>query len=167
MALIIEDGSKVSGANSYVTDAEYVAYAAARGKTIGSTQAAREQQLILSMDYIEGHRAQFKGSKVASTQALQWPREGVYIDGFELSSAFIPQELKNAQMEAGILEQTMALLISETVDSNVQSEKLGSLQISYFQQSGKKEVRTDTVDVYLDPLLDGSGSGYSFEVVRS
>ena len=98
MTLIIETGAKVAGSNTYVSDAEYVAYAAARGKSIGVDATAREIELIKSMDYIEGHRSEFKGIKVAFDQSLQWPRTGVYIDNYQIDSDVIPQELKNAQM---------------------------------------------------------------------
>ena len=165
MALIVEDGSIVAGANTYVSDADYTTYAAQRGKTVGATEAEREKELILAMDYIESHRAQFQGTKVSSTQPLQWPRSGVYIDGHLVDSDTIPQELKNAQIEAAILTRSMDLLVSEN-GQNVQSEKLGELQVSYFQQGSWQSVRTDTVDVWLDVLLSGSSNGFAFEVVR-
>ena len=41
MALIIEDGTIVTGANSFTTDAEFVAYAALRGLVIPATEAER------------------------------------------------------------------------------------------------------------------------------
>ena len=50
MALIIEDGSIVSGANSFVTAAEMVAYASLRGVTIPASTTTQEQQLILSIE---------------------------------------------------------------------------------------------------------------------
>jgi hypothetical protein len=166
MALIVEDGSIVANANSYVSDADYTAYAAARGKTIGASAAIRDQELILAMDYIESHRAQFQGSKVSSAQALQWPRTGAYIDGFAIGSDEIPQELKSAQIEAAILANSTALLPSGNTQ-NVQSEKLGELQISYFQNGSWETLRTDSIDVYLDVLLDGDSGIYTFRVDRA
>ena len=158
MTLIIEDGSQVASSNSYVTDAEYVAYAAARGQTIGSDATAREIELIKAMDYIEGHRASFKGDKVAFDQSLQWPRGGVWLDGFQIDSDDIPQELKNAQMEAGaILNGTELLVTGET--KNVASEKVDVIERSYFNGGSWSTIRTDTVDVYLDVLLKNSGFG--------
>lgn len=166
MTLIVEDGSIVAGANTYVSDSDYTTYAAARGKTIGSSAATREQELILAMDYIESHRNQFQGTKVSSTQPLQWPRSGVYIDGFLIGSDEIPQDLKNAQIEAAILANSTALLPSGSTQ-NVQSEKLGELQISYFQGGSWETLRTDSIDVYLDPLLDGDSGLYTFRVDRA
>ena len=125
MALIIEDGSKVSGANSYATEAELTAYAAARGVTITGTA---EQLMIKAMDYLEGKR--FVGSKAASDQALQWPRYGVLIDGFYLSSDSMPENLKEAQMEIALAldadNDPLAVQGRET-----RREKIGDLEVEY------------------------------------
>ena len=88
-------------ANTYVTDAEYVAYAASRGLTIGADETAREQELISASDFLEKFREKYQGVKTAQANSLQWPRRGVSIDCFAIASNVIPQELKRAQMEAG------------------------------------------------------------------
>jgi hypothetical protein len=166
MALIVEDGTQVAGANSYVSDAEYVAYASARGKTIASTATLREIELIKSMDYIESHRRQFKGQKVAFDQSLQWPRYSVFIDGFSIDSDAIPDELKNAQMETGIAYNSFEVL-STGSNQNVASEKLDTLEVSYFNGGSWSTPQLETVDVYLEVLLDTSSIGISGLVSRA
>ena len=158
MALVIEDGTQVTGSNTYVSDAEYVAYAAARGKTIGSDGTAREIELIKAMDYLEGYRDRFKGDKVAFDQSLQWPRTGVWIDGSQKDSDDIPQELKNAQMEAAIITNATELLQQGEV-KDVQSEKVDVIERSYFNGGSWSVIRTDTVDAYLNALLQNVGLG--------
>jgi hypothetical protein len=160
MALIIEDGTQIANSNTYVSDAEYVAYAAARGKTIGADATAREIELIKAMDYIEGHRARFKGDKVASTQSLQFPRSNVSIDNFYIDSNVIPDELKNAQMEAAIIVNATELLQQGEV-KDVQKEKVDVMERSYFNGGSWTTIRTDTVDVYLNVLLKDNGFGVS------
>ena len=166
MALIIENGSLVNGANSYASDAEYVAYAAARGKVIGSTEAAREVELVKAMDYIERNRESFKGTKRERTQALQWPRYGVWVDGYYVDEDTIPSELKNAQLEAAIAATSQDLLITGT-NSNVQSESIGQLSTSYFSGGSYESVRLDTVDAYLNVLLKRGTSGANTSVFRA
>jgi hypothetical protein len=166
MTLIIEDGTQVANANTYVSDAEYVAYAAARGKTIASTADNREIQLIKSMDYIEAFRSKFKGDKVAQTQSLQWPRYNVEIDGFYIDSDVIPQELKDAEMEAAIYINSSEILISGTTQ-NIQREKLDKLEIAYFSGGSYEVTRTDTVDAKLDILLKNGSNGLNGVVTRA
>lgn len=153
MALIIEDGSEVANANSYVDDAEYVAHAAARGLSIGTDATAREIELIKAMDFIEGHRSQFKGFKVTDTQALQWPRSAVWIDTFSVNADEIPVELKRAQMEAAAAEKAVGLLKTANV-SNVKREKVDVLETEFFSGGSWETARLDRVNVYLDQLLN-------------
>ena len=166
MTLIIEDGTQVASSNTYVTDAEYVAYAAARGKTIGTTATLREIELIKAMDYIESHRRQFKGIKVAYDQSLQWPRYSVFIDGFDIDSDAIPDELKNAQMETAIAYNSIEVLTTGA-NQNVQSESMGELSVSYYSGGSWQSPQLETVSVYLDVLLDSSAVGVSARVSRA
>ena len=167
MTLIIEDGSLVSGANSYVSDAEYVAYAAARGKSIGLDATAREIELIKAMDYIEGHRAKFKGDKFTEEQALQWPRAFVQIDGFYIDTDEIPVDLKNAQLAAASILNTEDLLLTGS-NQNIQREKLDKLEVAYFSGGSYETVRTETVDVYLNSLLKAAGgAGINAQAFRA
>lgn len=96
MAIIVEDGTGVPGANSYVSVAEFEAYALARGVTLTGTPTS-EQLLLRAMDYLES--LQYIGEIALCGQSLMWPRYGVYIDGHcYINNLTIPQELKNAQM---------------------------------------------------------------------
>lgn len=166
MALIVENGTEVAGANTYASDAEFIAYAAARGKTIASTATNREIQLIKAMDYIEGHRAKFKGTKNNQLQALQWPRYNVVIDTYYLDSDEIPQELKEAQMEAAIFINSSEILKSGTIQ-NISREKLDKLEVAYFSGGSYEVARTDSVDVKLDVLLNRGSSGLNGVVIRA
>lgn len=152
MTIIVEDGSNVAGANSYVTDAEYVTYAAARGLTIGSDATAREIQLIQSMDYIFSKEDKLKGERTSPTQENVYPRQNVYIRDIRIASNVIPAELKNAQMEGAAAAHSQSLLINSS-NQNVQKEKLDNLEVSYFSGGSFDQVRLDRVNNYLRPLI--------------
>jgi hypothetical protein len=102
VALTIETGAVVAGANSYASVLATQAFAAARGLSLPSgtgADAAVEKLLVQAMDYIEGLRAEFQGSKTAKANPLQWPRVGVYVDGFAVEEDEIPDCLVQAQMQ--------------------------------------------------------------------
>ncbi|OQA35478.1 MAG: hypothetical protein BWY56_01615 [Acidobacteria bacterium ADurb.Bin340] len=86
-------------ANSYASVAEADAYLAVRGDTstwTALTTGEKEAKLQWAAIYID--TLTFMGTRSTSTQALQWPRIGVWDrDGFEVDG--IPQALKNAQAE--------------------------------------------------------------------
>lgn len=152
MSLVIEDGSNVSGANSYVTDNEYVSYAAARGLTIGSTPTARQIELIKAMDYLFNRESSMRGSRTLDAQENIYPRENVYIRNVLLDNDAIPTELKNAQMEAGIAAKAFDLLINVKL-GNAKKERLGQLEVEYFDGGSWETTRIERVDNYLKPLL--------------
>ena len=154
MTIIVEDGSIVAGANSYISQADLVDFAAARGVTLtGDT----EQLLIKSMDYIEGYRAKFKGLKLTSDQPLQWPRSSVYVDNYLLANDVIPAELINAQAMAAIETDTNDLLAS--TGQAVKSEKVDVIEVVYQDGSESRNYFTK-VQTYLAPVLKSSSSVY-------
>jgi hypothetical protein len=165
MALTKEDGTGVANANTYVDDAEYVAFAAARGRTIGVDAPTREKELILAMDFVESHRTRFQGIKILSTQALQYPRTPVYIDSYLFPSNEIPVELKNSQMEAAAIVNSESLLKTGSTN-NVQSEKVDVIQVTYFNGGSWDVVRMDTVNIFLRPLLNFGSFGVNARVIR-
>lgn len=96
MALVIEDGSIVAGAESFATAAELVTYAANFGRTIpGDTTA---QEALLRRAALQMSAMSWKGGLVNELQALSWPRYGVYRDNWLVPSNTIPAQIKAGQM---------------------------------------------------------------------
>lgn len=160
MAIIVEDGSIVAGANSYVSEAELTAYAAERGITLSGTE---EALLIKATDYLE--TLEYIGDKKTADQDLQWPRENVRIDGFQFPDDEIPKELKHAQMslaasiDAGV--DPMA-----TIGRATKREKADVLEVEYMDNASSTAIIT-SVQRTLRKLLSGAGFGGGFyPVVR-
>lgn len=133
MALVIEDGTIVPGAESYVSAAELKAYAAKRGITVPADDSACEVLLIKAMDYLNGYEPRWKGCRVSAEQPLAWPRKGVRANGFPLPSNTIPGPLKAGQCVLAVAAQTLELM--PTVDpaqSGVKRDKTGPLETEFF-----------------------------------
>lgn len=158
MTLIIEDGSGVENANSYVSVAQAKAYAAARGVTLGS-DAVVEQQLIKAMDFLEAFRSDFQGCKTDPAQPLQWPRENVYIDSELFLYDAIPAELKAAQCQL-VIEQFNGVDLNPTVSGQfVVREKVGPIDTQYSEKIGSSgQPQLNTVNNFLAPLLNYNSS---------
>lgn len=164
MALIIETGAGVTGANSYVSVADAQTWVTARGLGVTVTEAL----LLKAMDYLESLRADYQGCKTDSTQSLQWPRADVYIDGVLFSSADIPQELISAQCQLACDAYTLTLLPSGD-GREVQSESYakGVYAKTYSKGSGgaaKPKLRA--ADAFLAPLMKTALSGAWLQTVR-
>ena len=150
--IIIEDGSQVANANSFVTDAEYTTYSTARGLTVGATVSDREQELIKAIDYLQSVENSLQGYRSSSTQELIYPRYGVTLYGYVLASDKIPKELKNAQMEAAAYA-TSGVLLTNTSNNNIKSEQVASLKTEYFEGSNTETLVLKRVNAQLRPLL--------------
>lgn len=133
MALIIEDGTIVAGAESYVTAAEATTYHTARGNAAWTgTDTVKEAALLKAAAYLDGHYCnRFKGSKYQPLeQTMQWPRAGVFIDGHLLDAYTIPQRLKDAQCELALI--ALSADLAPPVAAGVKREKVDVLETEYF-----------------------------------
>ena len=103
MALIVEDGTGKSNANSYVSVDDARAWASDRGLVLPTDDAGLSSYLIQATDFIGSYENQFKGSRTTpATQALSWPRECVDLFGADLPNNVIPQQLIAAQIQAAV-----------------------------------------------------------------
>lgn len=101
MALIVEDGTIVSGADSYVTRADAIAYAAGRGVTLADTDAT-DVILRSAAAYLDSFADQFVGVLVERDQPMQWPRTGVVIEGWSWGYTEIPRQVVSAQLAVAL-----------------------------------------------------------------
>ncbi len=124
-SIIVEDGSIVVNANSYVSEAELTTYASDRGITISGTKSIL---LIQAMDSIE--LEDFIGTKYTRDQPLMWPRSGVVLYGYSLDVNQIPDLLKEAQMELALAIDAGNNPLA-TQDRVVKREKVGPIDIEY------------------------------------
>lgn len=150
--LIIEDGSQVADANSFVTDAEYQAYALLRGLTVSVTQPQREADLLAAVDYLQGNEGSMKGTRTSSTQSLMYPRYNVDLYGYLLASDKIPKELKEAQFEAAAYSTSASILVNSN-NTNIKREQLGDMSAEYFSGGNMNRVNLQRVNSKLGPLL--------------
>ena len=162
--LIIEDGSIVAGASSFTTDAEFQAYALARGLTLPVTEAERDALQILAMDYFFSVEHKLKGCRVSIDQELPYPRSGVCANGFNIPSDSIPQAIKNALMELGVQANSSELLVNKT-NQNIASEKVDVIEVSYFSGGSWETVNTGRADAYLTAYYVGGGNSNMMERV--
>lgn len=132
MAITVEDGTIVSGANSYVSLDDARTYASVRGVTLSAVDAELEPLLIQAMDFLEDLRDRYKGWKRTKSQPLQWPREDVYIDGWHIENTTIPMELKNAQMAAVVeLHNGEELMPNAPTNGPTRREKVDVIEVEY------------------------------------
>lgn len=161
--IIVEDGTIVANANSYVAVTDVETYISDRALT-SITSTDIDELIIRAMDYIE--QLDFKGLKLTRDQSLVWPRTNVVIDDYLIDTDEIPQLLKEAVSEAVIAindsKSPLADLERLTSSTAVGS---GAVSVSY-QQGGNANTVVQTLHNKLRKLLRNGSGGVSFEVGR-
>jgi len=165
MALIVEDGTALADAESYISVADATAYHAARGNSAWAALASdtvREQALRKAADYLgETYRDRWTGYRVTTTQALDWPRYGaprrdLPSDGYHVqyASDVIPAEVVRACAELAI--RAAAGDLTEDEEQRIAAVSAGSVSVT-FQAGSSPRKKFPAVDGLLRPLLKANG----------
>lgn len=163
-----------ANANSYLTKAEAQAYFDARLPVAGWDNADSQDALIVmatrtldamfaaSRVFVPGTdcncgyfriRPAWTGAPTSSTQALAWPRTGMYDrNGNAIPSNVIPQALKDATAElAGALGTKDTLVDNDNAVQGITSVKAGSVAIAFAQGAVISKPIPDSVLFLLVP----------------
>lgn len=133
MALIVEDGTGLEDANTYIALTEADSY---HGTRLNSAWAEaseddRTKALIAATEYLDGkYRRRWRGLKSSGVQALEWPRLQAYDDsGYRLEG--VPARLKNAVCEAALTALATELDPALERGGAVKRETVGPISTEY------------------------------------
>jgi len=152
MSIVVEDGTGLATANSYISLADANTYHSDRANTAwaSATEAARNAALIKSAQWLDGkYRDRWIGFKADEDQSLCWPRYEAYDeDGYYIDSDAVPTRITYAQAEAAlaIIDGTD---LTPTLDrgGKVRREKVGPIETEYFDGAPSRTVLTVVSDL--------------------
>ena len=156
--MIVEDGTGVAGADSYVTVSFADDYFSARGSDTWSAldDAAKERALVRATDFID-NMFEWNGRRLTESQPLRFPRKGIFdYEGAEVTG--IPGALMQSVCEAAAVSAGGGELF-RTHDANgsVVSEKIGDLAFTYSKDGGDGRTLYDSVNTRLRGLYRDTG----------
>lgn len=164
MTLIVEDGTGLSTAESYIS----VADAGTRHTNLGNTawtgtDAVKESALRRATQYmLQAYRGNWQGTRMNSTQALDWPRAWVSVDGYAVATNIVPTEVANACADLAL--RALSADLNADLSPPVIREKVGPIETEYAAY-GPERTRYPAIDMMLAPYLGRGGS--SFGLVRT
>lgn len=153
MTLIVEDGTGLSNADSYVSVLGADTYV---GDTFFSgswstTSTPDKEKLLKNATRLLDSFYDFKGEKTVSTSSLRWPRTGVFDnDGVEVASNIVPKGIVFATVEMAIALQNNNFL-AENDARGISSLKVDVIEIQ-FERSEKTWKIPSSVSHYLRGL---------------
>ena len=181
MAFVVEDGTGLANANSYVSVAEADAYLSLGGYTLWSDLAESERRhaLVRATRYLtQMYRLRWKGTRATANQALDWPRNFVeredytyptlngstFIGGyFYYPDNVVPQEVKDVCCELGFRASSGEL--APDVGRLKKRSKVDVLEVEY-ESYAKPYTVYRAIDGFLAPLLKGAGNGNMMRLDR-
>ena len=174
MALIVEDGTIVTGANGYCTVAEARAFASDRGFTLPTDDTQVEQFIVQATDFIGTLEECFQGERTDEDQELTFPRDEMKVFGKDVSDT-IPKQIKQATARLAFDAASGVDLQPTTNGQIVIEEGVGPLRVKYADHS-ETTGRADTVTTFnaaiklLQPLFKTNkrpgGGGFNIPVTR-
>lgn len=164
MALIVETGSIVAGAESYISVSDADTFHSNRANTAWADAQTSEKEAALrkATDHIEARYGQrWQGAQVnPNVQPLSWPRVDVIVNDLELDNTSIPSAIKRACAEYALRALSGDLVADTERGGMVASESVGPISTSYFQGAPAGR-QFPAIDRMLSPFLKaGSGGGW-------
>ena len=174
MTLIVEDGSIVAGAESYISVADAETFLTNRGLSLTGTTADKEAALRKATDYmVQVYRMRWQGWKVDQTQALDWPRNSVYVDqtmnydntivAHLVPNNIVPLEIKRACAEFAYKSQSDELFADQ--ERAVTSERVDKIQVDYDKYSSQTK-RYVALEAMLAPFFNTSNNSFMRGLAR-
>ena len=169
MALIVETGQIVPDADSYISLDDARAMAAKFGLALPDDDTEAESALRNGASYIDLQEPFLCGSRVSAEQELAYPRMGVSVNGFPVSSDSIPKQVIKAQIAAAV-EYGKGTDVRASSDGRITTheEVVGAVVVEYANNgaTGATVTITSAMDA-LRPLICGGGNnGFQFRVTR-
>lgn len=154
LTLVVEDGTVVAGANTYLTEADANTILEDYGYVL--TPATADVNLVTSSRYLNRFRGRYKGSLVDASQPLQWPRQGVYIDCNLLASDEIPDEIKIAQALGAYYESINQPLQVVSNGATLTQRSISGVGSFSYADNGQnsKQMQFPDIDDQLNVLFD-------------
>jgi len=168
MALVVEDGTGKSDADSYLSEADADTYNTAHSASTdwsGADSADKEKALRLATQYLDvRYDGLWKGYKATDAQALAWPRivaekEDCY------DSAYYAQDALPAVLEKATAELALRVIEGDTLFDDItkpgtiksQSVTVGPIQKSIEYMGGYNQVKKyPLIDGLVRPLIKNS-----------
>ena len=156
MTLIVEDGTGLATAESYVS----VADAGTRHTNLGNTawtgtDAVKEAALRRATQFmLQRYRGRWQGTRINSTQALDWPRSWVVVDGYAVDADIVPVDVANACADLAL--KALSETLNADLERGILREKVGPLETEYDAYSPQAK-RYPAIDQALAPYLAGGG----------
>ena len=172
MHLVVENGSGLVDANSYVSTDDVGRGLPSADRLTWQALSADEQidKCIIASRFIDSSFP-WVGTQKTIEQSMSWPRVNVFFQGHRIADAKVPAQVKRATiMAAGILLRNgMEIFLTSGESKEIKRERFAVMETEYFEPHTNKGDATNYPEI--NNLLRGfysklKGNMLIGEVVR-
>lgn len=161
MPLIVEDGTVVPNADSFLSLVDARALAAKYGINLPTDDTEAEVNLRVGYNLLLNYEPSLTGSRVSAVQTGIYPREGGYLNCFELTNNTIPEQAKLAQLYgAGAVTSGYDINNIDTGEKLTSFELVGVIKETYADGSASSSGTISGIE----SSLNGLTSSYTTSV---
>lgn len=145
MALVVEDGTGLDQADSYISIEQADVYMATMGHDawVTAVQADKEKALRQATQYVDS-RYRYKNQPLKPEQSLEWPRVGI---------PWPVKRVLDATCELAVRALAASLYADVAPTDAVKSETIGPIKTEYQETQNGGQVQYALVDDLLRPLV--------------
>lgn len=172
ITIIVEDGSIVPSANSFLSLADARTLAESLGITLPVDNDKANEALVQGGVYVNNQEGGLQGVRVSIDQTMCYPREGVVKYGFDVPNDSIPDEIKCSQVHAASQIGAGVNPYSNDAGKEVASQTVVGAVARTFFESGKTNSNislTESLNCLhpLTMLAIGSGNQFTIRAQRA
>jgi hypothetical protein len=182
MALVVEDGTGLANAESYISVADADTYHSKMGNSDWENLESADKEACLrraAQFMVAVYRLKWQGRRVKQEQKLDWPRVGVVIKDLASSAGYlapasyglfqvdynvVPDEVKNACAELALRASIGQL--APDLSQRVVSETIGPITVNYDRYSPQSPRYTE-IDLMLSPFFGATANPAVVKLSRS
>lgn len=158
ITIIPEDGSGVTGSNSYITLVEYNTFLENHGLSDSRGDEQKNAALINGWQYVNNQDSRYSGRRTASAQTGAFPRAGSSLYGYSVASNVITQNAKDGQAQYAY-ESSLTALYAVGTGQAITKEKVDVIEVEYAESaSTNPQPNFEEANEYLKPLYKNGGA---------
>lgn len=157
MAIVVEDGTGLTNADSYISVADADTYFSILPTTLTSSWDAlsttdKENYLKWATRVLDT-KTEFEGDKTVEASALRWPRKCVTDrDGIDIDDNVVPKEVENATVEL------VRILLGEDITTGQDVDNLKFIKVDVIELEYQDDTAQNRIPAYINDVLNGVGT---------
>ena len=160
ITIIVEDGTVIANANSFISLADARVKIEALGLVLSTDDEVANAQLTQSYYQLKrSYQNRLQGQMVSQSQTGIFPRLGVYANGFSVPSNVIPDDSINAQLSFADAINKGASMNATASAQEVSSESLDGVGSKTYKNGSSKRTTplVPAVTQWLQPYMKSNG----------